>query len=220
MAHHFRSLALALVAGALLTSAAAPRLARSQSQNATVKVDGPTSVTASAKDVQVNIDVANASDLAGFEFVLTVDPKILHPVSVAKTAFLGQTGREIYCGDPTVESAAVRYTCVTLRMNPAGVNGSGTLAVVTLKPMGKGTSPLQLSHVNLAHRDGSALPSQTVDAKLTVTGTGGWLTWWAATLIAVAAAVVVVLAAALIWRRRRGRAVPGTQTVDDGGSVI
>lgn len=207
MPHRSRPLSLALAAVVLLAAATAPHLAHSQNQQATVTVVAPKSVGASAKSVEIQINVENASNLAGFQFVLNVNSQVLQPVSVDKTGFLTQSGREILCQNPTIESGAVRFTCVTLRDTPPGVDGSGTLAVVTLKPSGKGTSPLALSHVKLVHPDGSELPSRTVDGSLSM-GSHGWFTWWRAALIAGAGVLFLILLTAFIWRRRARRARP------------
>ncbi len=163
MPTHSRSLKLVLATVVLLAAAVAPQRAHSQDQQATITIVAPGSVSASADQVDIRIDVENARNLAGFQFILNVDSQLLRPVSASKTTFLTQSGREILCQDPTLEPAAIRYTCVTLRDSPPGVNGSGTLAIVTLKPLAHGTSPLALSRVKLAHPDGTELPSRTVE---------------------------------------------------------
>jgi hypothetical protein len=202
--HHLRIAAVAAIAAtAVLAVAVAPRLAQGQSDRATVTLGGPTSVSTSAGNVQVPVNVKDAANLAGFQFVLSVDPNLLQPVSVDKTDFLTKSGRELVCQDPTIDASAVRFTCVTLRLDPAGVDGAGTIALVTLKPKQDGTSPLKLSHVKLVHPDASELPSQTVDGKLTVGGSGGWFTWWIGVLIAAGVVAIVVPGVIVLWRSRR-----------------
>ena len=217
MPYLFRSAAVAvLAASVLLAAAGAPGTTHSQSSQATVLVGGPSSVSASAASVQIPINVKDASNLAGFQFVLSVDPNYLKPVTVEKTTFLTQSGREIVCQDPTIDSTAVRFVCVTLRDQPAGVDGAGTLATVTLKPTKDGQSPLQLSHVKLVHPDGTELPSQTVDGKLTVGGSSGWFTWWIGAIIAAALVAVIVPGGLVLWRSRRSAHVRETSDIGSG----
>lgn len=196
-----------MAATVVFAVAIAPGQAQDQGDHATVTLGGPTSVAASADSVQVPVNVKDASNLAGFQFVLSVDPDLLQPVKVDQTDFLAKTGREIVCNDPTIEASAVRFTCVTLRLDPAGVDGAGTIALVTLKPKHDGSSPMKLSHVKLVHPDGSELPSQSVDSKLMVGGSGGWFTWWIGVLIAAGVVAIVVPGLAILWRsRHRGSA--------------
>ena len=81
------------------------------------------------------------------------------------------------------------YVCTTLRTTPAGVDGSGTLAIARFHSKGKGTTDITLSHVKLAHPDGTELPSTTADANVTVKGGSGF---FSATNIGIIAAAVVV----------------------------
>ncbi|HZP56388.1 MAG TPA: DnaJ domain-containing protein [Dehalococcoidia bacterium] len=198
--------AIAIGALALVTAGIAPRELRAQQtpeDQAVVTIDGPSRVSPSADSVQLEIHAKGVSDLAGFQFVLSFDSNLLKYVSVDKTDFLGGTGRQIVCQDPTVDTGAVRLACVTLGREPPGVEGDGTLAVVTLKPSNHGTSGLGLSRVKLVHPDGSEIPSRSVDGRLTVGGSGGSaVPWWAVVLIAVAV-IVVVVGGVLVWQRRR-----------------
>ena len=193
---------LFVLAAALAAMVPVALPAHGQDQQATLSVSGPNSVSSTADHVDVNIDVANAQNLAGFQFVLTVDESMLKPVSVKQTTFLAQSGREIFCGDPTIEAAAVRFACATLRLTPAGVDGSGTIATVTLQPLHSGTASLELSHVELVHPDGSIVPSTAVNGSLKLRGSGG-TTWWPYAAGGGGAVVVLAAAGALVMMRRR-----------------
>ena len=160
-----------------------------QQGTATIRAVPPSSsVAKSDKTVDVKIDVENVSNLGGFQFVLVVDSSVLKPTGALKTAFLGQTGREIYCPDPTIEDAAIRFACVTLREQPAGVDGSGTIANVSFKPVAKGATDLTLKEVQLVHPDGTVIASTAVDGRISVTGSS----WWTRTHIVIVAAAAVV----------------------------
>lgn len=165
-------------------------------------------ISSSAGTVDVAVNVEHVSNLAGFQFVLTVDPAVLQPDSVKKTLFLAGTGREIVCSDPTIDEASVRVACVTLRETPAGVDGDGTVANVTFKVVGKGSSALALTHVKLVHPDGSELPSTGVDGTATVSGDGSSTSHTTIIIVAIAGAVAVLAlaAGAMVWRRRSATA--------------
>lgn len=209
---------LFVLAAALVAVSWAALPAHGQDDRATLSVDAPKSVSASADHVDVNINVANAKDLAGFQFVLTVDQSMLKPLSVKQTTFLAQSGREIFCGDPTIEAAAVRFSCVTLRLTPAGVDGDGPVATVSLQPLHSGTATLELSHVELVRPDGSTLPSAAVNGSLKLSGSGG-TTWWP--YAAGGGGAVIVLAAAgavLLMRRRPAQTVVEQERLPDDTS--
>jgi hypothetical protein len=194
-------LTVVAVAGiALLALAIRPVTARGQAQAATVAVEV---ASKTGTTVQLNVGVRNASNLAGFQFVLSYDSNLLAAQDVTKTEFLTMSGRQLACQDPVIETGAVRYTCVTLGLLPPGVDGDGTLAVVTFKTSNSGTSPLALSKVILVHPDGTELPSTSVDGTLTIGGSSGFPLWLRIVIGIAAAAVIAGLVALTIWRRRR-----------------
>jgi hypothetical protein len=184
-----RAIVTAVVAIVCITIASFAVPTSAQDQTATVQpVLGSKSVSTN-KDVDVEIRADDLTNLGAFQIVLSVDPNVLEPVSIDKTDFLGSSGRETFCQPPTIDSASILYVCTTLRTTPAGVDGSGTLAIAQFHSKAKGTTDVALSHVKLAHPDGSELPSTTSDANLTVKGGSGF---FSATNIAIIAAGVVV----------------------------
>jgi Cohesin domain len=193
--------ALAVITSFLSTSAEA------QGASAVVRVTAPSKASTAAGDISVLINVSNVKNIGGFEFVLTVDSKVLTPVSVVKGEFLGSSGREVFCSEPTIDSASLLFRCVTLRSEPAGADGSGTLGMVTLKPAGAGSSDLALSHVRLLEPDGTEIPTTTEDSKLAVSAPGRSSANIALIGGGIAAgAIVVVAAGAFVVRRRRSTA--------------
>jgi hypothetical protein len=80
-------------------------------------------------------------------------------------------------------------------MEPAGAEGSGTLATVVFEAQGSGSTPLTLDNVKANEPDAtSILPIQVQSATLSVTGSEGtnWVLWGSI----IGAAVVAVLAVA------------------------
>ena len=198
----------AILAGALLAMAAIPLsiAASTQNETATVKVTAPSKVAVGSSDLQAQIDVSDVKNLGGFQFVLTVDSKVLKPVSVSKGEFLGSSGREVFCPEPTVDSDSLQLKCVTLRDHPAGADGNGILATVTLKPEAAGASALALSQVRLLEPDGTEIPSKTADGKVTVAKGGGLSKNWLIIGAVAAGTVLVVVAGGAFAIRRRGNA--------------
>ncbi len=94
---------------------------------------------------------------------------------------------------------------MTLRLTPPGVDGGGTVAIVTLKPLKSGTSTLELSRVQLVQPDGTVIPSTAVNGTLKLTGSGG-TTWWPYAAGG-GAIVVLALASGFAMMRRRFRPV-------------
>ena len=160
-----------------------------QDQTASVQPVVPSKSISNNKDVDVEVRADDLTNLGAFQIVLSVDSNILQPLSIDKTEFLGSSGREIFCPPPTIDSASIYFACSTLRTTPAGVDGSGTLAVAHFRSKGKGTTDLVLSHVLLAHPDGSELPATTADGQLTVTSGSGF---FRARNVSIIAGVVVV----------------------------
>jgi hypothetical protein len=194
--------AAVLAVGAIALSSAA----YAQSGTAVVTVTAAAKAPLDGGDMQIQLGVSDVKNLGGFQFVLTVDSKVLQPVSVTKGEFLGSSGREVFCPEPTVDSESVRLSCVTLREQPAGADGSGTLAIVTLKPEAAGASDLALSHVRLLQPDGTEIPAKTVDGKLTVTAADDSSKNWLIIGGVAAGAVLIVGAGGAFAIRRRGNA--------------
>ena len=175
--------------------------AGAQSDEMLVKVVAPAeSINKGADDVVVRIEAENAKNLAAFQFQLTYDPDVLQvaldPQSqkplIQRGDFLGTTGREVACPDPESQPGVLRMTCVTLRMEPAGPDGAGTLATVTFAAVNSGSTELTLDRVKANNPDATEItPIQVQSGVLAVKGGSGlnWALW--GPIIGVVAAVVV-----------------------------
>lgn len=100
-------------------------------------------------DFTVNVTVADVSNLGAFEFLLVFDPTVVKFKSITQGAFLGSTGRDIYCPSVIVYSpGTVRYGCASIPhwTGQPGPNGSGVLATVTFSPLQAGASSLDLAN--------------------------------------------------------------------------
>jgi len=83
--------------------------------------------------------------LAAFEFSIAYDTSLLQVVDVTPgLTGLERTGRNFQCLSARHEVGLVSFGCVSVGAEPEGAQGSVTLASVVLRPVGSGTSPLQL----------------------------------------------------------------------------
>jgi len=174
--------------------------AGAQSDEMLVKVVAPESVGRGADEVVVRIEAENATNLGAFQFQLAYDPDVLQvavdPQSekplIQRGDFLGSTGREVVCPDPESQPGVLRMTCVTLRMEPAGPDGAGTLATVTFTAVNSGSTELTLDRVKANNPDATEItPIQVQSGVLAVKGGSGlnWALW--GPIIGIVALVVV-----------------------------
>ena len=163
----------------------------------------PEEIDASEDEVRVEIAADNVDNLGGFQFVLSFDDNVLEFKRLENGLFLGSTGRDVQCGEITVQSGALRYTCVTLRIDPEGPDGSGTLATLFFDPKDGGTSQLALSNTKLVTPAATEMEMTTQDAELKVKGDDSFnILLIVLIAVGVVAAVVIVGAAAFVLTRR------------------
>ncbi|MGA3191818.1 MAG: cohesin domain-containing protein [Candidatus Bathyarchaeia archaeon] len=111
----------------------------------------------------VNVNVVNASGLAGLEFKLGFNASVLHANSVASGSSIPGSATPITQIDNT--AAFVRFN-VSLS---TPLSGNGTLAVIQFQVQADKArnSTLHLYNVTLVDSTGQALPSNTVDGSFT-----------------------------------------------------
>lgn len=185
------ALVVAVAAAALAIGSAAAQTPAGPSVRLQVP---PGEIPHDQKTLDLDLMVDNVQNLGAFQFILNFDPKVLEATGAEVGDFLGSSGREVVCKDPTIDEGAVRFACVTLRQQPAGANGSGRLATVHLKIRGSGPTDLSLDKVGIYTPPGETIPLAAVTgSSLVVTGGGGtnWALW--GTIIGLAAVAVVVL---------------------------
>jgi hypothetical protein len=120
----------------------------------------------------LDINIANVPDLFGFQFDVSFAPGILSAVSITEGSFLPSGGSTFFLpGDIDNGAGTVALTADTLLGSVPGVNGSGTLAVLTLTGLGQGTSTVSLSNVFLLDSSLDLIPSNILNANLKVTPT-------------------------------------------------
>ena len=80
--------------------------------------------------------------LAAFQITIEYDSQLLSFVDVQEGPDLGRTGRPFDCLPATLELNKVTFGCVSAGAEPAGPQGTLTLATVTFEPLAAGSSAL------------------------------------------------------------------------------
>ena len=129
--------------------------------------DGPASDPPAPMQVQVPINLKNASDLGSLEFVLVYEPTTMEFVDIGPGA-LG--------ADPMIETNLQAPGKVWVGIvDPQGVSGDGSIAVVSFRTLedGQADSPLFLEEI-ISHSAATLLdaPSRPVPGMLTASD--GW----------------------------------------------
>jgi hypothetical protein len=141
----------------------------SQSPESTVRVE-PAEIQASAGEaVQVTIEIDNVMNLGAFQFDLTYDPAIVEIDNIALGDFAGGTGRSMNPLGPKIEAGKALFGAFSFG-DAAGPDGSGTLAVVTLKAQTEGQTSLSLENVQVVDVRGGRITVSTVGATMMVSG--------------------------------------------------
>jgi hypothetical protein len=131
----------------------------------------PASPTVSAgSNVMLDVNIANVTDLFAFQFDLSFAPGTVSAVSIAEGAFLAGGGTTAFIPG-TVDNigGTIAATADTLIGPGPGVNGSGTLAVLTLTGLAPGTSSIDFSSVFLLDSNLTGINSTLQSGSVTVT---------------------------------------------------
>ena len=108
-------------------------------------------VTANAGDTFViPISIANAGDLASWQFDLTFNPTVVRANSVTEGPFLSAFGATLF-GSGAVDNTSGRISLVTDSFVdlPPDPSGSGVLATIEFTALAAGVSPLTFSDIFL-----------------------------------------------------------------------
>lgn len=135
----------------VLAGAAAALVPRRALGVDTVFVVEPTRQTVDVGErFDVQVTVRGATRVAGFEFTLDFDPRILNVESVNEGPFLSSTGRQVKCfSKVSDEGDAVRFGCASLGMSPRPPSGDGVVARIALEARAAGESWLRLSFAQI-----------------------------------------------------------------------
>ena len=110
-----------------------------------------------------------STGLGAFEFTLEFDQSVVAVEAVERGPDLERTGRSFQCLPPREEPGKFSFGCLSVGSEPPGPQDSLTLATVTLRPLGRGSSPLLLE-AGLAGPLGDDVPVQAFGAVVRATG--------------------------------------------------
>ncbi len=189
------------------------RPAAAQSDQPLLRVIAPEGATVGDKDVVVQVQVENVTNLGAFQFQLKYDPDVLQVAKdgatdkpmIQRGDFLGSSGREVVCDDPVSQAGVLRVVCITLRPEPKGPDGSGTLSTIIFEAVGKGATELTLDRVQLTDPEAKVFEGTQIQAgTLEVAGKSSfnWMLW--GPIIGVIA-LAVVAGGAFAATRVRGK---------------
>ena len=109
----------------------------------------------------VGVSVKCAANLGAYEFVISFDPSIVTIQNVADAGFLGSTGRSVTPLSPDIDNVngTVRFGAYSTGSED-GPYGNGTLALLHMKAMSPGVTPLVFRSYNLVDVQGEVLESE------------------------------------------------------------
>jgi general secretion pathway protein D len=133
----------------------------------------PASPTVGAgSNVVLDVNIANVTDLFAFQFDLSFAPGTVSAASIGEGAFLAGGGTTAFIpGTIDNVGGTIAATADTLIGPGPGVNGSGTLAVLTLTGLAPGTSSIDFSSVFLLDSNFTGINSSLQSGSVTVTST-------------------------------------------------
>jgi hypothetical protein len=129
---------------------ARPSLDTQQAQpTARIRVVGPAGAVGIGNSFSVTITAEQLSrPLSAFQFDLSYNPNQVELVSVTPGSFLGATGRDSVCPEPSRRQALIRVACASTG-NATGATGGGPLAVITFRALKASVSTMALGNVLL-----------------------------------------------------------------------
>ena len=136
-------------------------------------IDPPAQTVTAGTDVVIDVRVSNVTNLGAYEFEISYFGNALNFVGITQGAFLGSTGRSVFCLSPQLDDGKLRFGCVTLGAGTAP-SGSGLLATIQFGTADFSiTSPLDLSIASMSSELGNDIPTQAVSGSATIIGGPG-----------------------------------------------
>lgn len=144
----------------------------SASSTTTVYVVSPSNTVVVGQRFIVKVNISEVSDLYGWEFRLRWNPNLLDIVEVTEGSFLKQGGDTFFSKKTNNTEGSVLVDC-TLLGDVSGVNGNGTLAVVTFYAKVQGESVLDLYETTLINSREQPIAHIATDGNVS-TGPRAW----------------------------------------------
>jgi len=138
----------AAIAGLLIAcGSASPSLADSL---AVVSINPGSSSVNVGDTFTLDVNISNVTDLYGFQFDLNLGPGVVSAVSITEGAFLAGGGETFFIPGTIDNTVGTIASTANALLGPGpGVDGGGTLAILTLTGLSPGASSIDLSNVFL-----------------------------------------------------------------------
>jgi general secretion pathway protein D len=123
--------------------------------------------------ISYDINISNVTDLFAFQFDVTFNPAIVSAISIAEGSFLSSSGNSTFFLPGVIDNigGTIAANADTL-IGPPGVNGSGTLAILTLQGVASGSSSIDLMNVLLLDSSINTISNVALqNGSVTVNGT-------------------------------------------------
>jgi adhesin HecA-like repeat protein len=137
--------------------------------SAVVSIDPSSSTISSGGTATIDVDISGVTDLYGYQFDILFDAPTVSATSEAEGSFLTGGGTTFFVpGTIDNVGGSLTATADTLIGAISGVDGSGTLAVLTFTGLAPGMTSIDLANVTLLDSNFNPIDFTTVDASLTV----------------------------------------------------
>jgi adhesin HecA-like repeat protein len=137
-----------------------------------LSIDPSSSTVGAGSTVVLDVNIANVTDLFAFQFDLSFAPGTASAASIVEGTFLAGGGTTAFIpGTIDNVGGTIAATADTLIGPGPGVNGSGTVAVLTLTGLAPGTSSIDFSSVFLLDSNLTGINSSLQSGSVTVTST-------------------------------------------------
>jgi hypothetical protein len=119
----------------------------------------------------VTVMIEDALNLGAFQFDLHYSPASVQIEAITLGGFLASSGRTAAPAGPRIDNSTGFASFAGFSFaTPPGPNGSGTLALVRLRAVGAGTSPLDLQKVQVLDTQVNSYVPTVADGRVTVGG--------------------------------------------------
>ncbi|NIO21856.1 MAG: hypothetical protein GTN76_14280 [Candidatus Aenigmarchaeota archaeon] len=119
--------------------------------------------------VKVEIKISNANDLYGFQFDIEYNPDLLKYESIEEGGFLSRNGADTtYPMNGTASSGAVEDIVGTRLGGVGGVNGEGTLEILTFTALSAGDSEIKISNIKFLNSKIQEIQTNVENGQVTV----------------------------------------------------
>ena len=116
-----------------------------------------------------DVRAESVSDLAGWQFDIGFDPKILEAIDVSEGNFLKTDGGATFFQGGRIDNAAGKITgLIAGRISEGGVSGSGSILQVRFKAKSEGETDLALRNFEFGASTGENIPAGPLEIRVTV----------------------------------------------------